>query len=207
MTENQTTSVPGLNELLGLIGTNPLAGLGRTFDQLRRGVGDLVHTIENINATMTELNRIATRVNNLIDTVEEPIQRVAPGLASLADTLSSPALTKMPDELSRFIGVIGDVANKLQPLGQLAEAAGGMFGLRNLAGSFLGGATTPNPANVPPAPAKIQAAVTTTTADRPADRRPVAKQSPAKKSPTSKAPAKKSAARKPVAKKAPAKQR
>ena len=81
MTENQTTSVPGLNELLNLLGNNPLAGLGRTFDQLRRGVGDLVHTIENINVTMTELNRIATRVNNLIDTVEEPIQRVAHGLS------------------------------------------------------------------------------------------------------------------------------
>lgn len=196
MTENQNTSVPGLNELLGLLGNNPFAGLGRTFDQLRRGVGDLVHTIENINATMTELNRIATRVNKLIDTVEEPIQRVAPGLSSLADTLSSPALTKMPDELSRFIGVIGDVANKLQPLGQLAEAAGGMFGLRNLAGSFLGGGATPDPARAPSVPAKIQAAVTTT-----------ASPPPAKKSTATKAAAKKPAPRKPAAKKTPAKKR
>jgi ABC-type transporter Mla subunit MlaD len=192
MTENQNTSVPGLNDLLGLLANNPFAGLGRTFDQLRRGVGDLVHTIENINATMTELNRIATRVNNLIDAVEEPIQRVAPGLSTLADTLSSPALTKMPDELSRFVGVIGDVASKLQPLGQLAEAAGGMFGFRNLAGSLLGGGSTPEPAKAPPAPAKIQAAVTTTAAKPGATPKPAAK---------------KSAARKPAAKKAPAKKR
>jgi ABC-type transporter Mla subunit MlaD len=197
MTDSQSAgSVPGINELLGLLGNNPFAGLGRTFDQLRKGVGELLHTVENINATMTELNRIASRVNGLLDTVEEPIQRVAPGLDRLADTLSSPAMMKMPDELSRFISVIGDVATKIQPLGQLAEAAGGMFGLRNLAGGLLGGATggTAKPATAPPtAPAaKIQTAVSAPAAPS--------------KPPTAakpKAPAKKRAATSP-AKKAPA---
>lgn len=195
MTENQTTSVPGLNELLGLLGSNPLAGMGRTFDQLRRGVGELLHTIENINTTMTELNRIASRVNSLIDTVEEPIQRVAPGLSSLADTLSSPALTKMPDELSRFVAVIGDVASKLQPIGQLAEAAGGMFGFRNLAGSLLGGGTPPEPTKHASPPAKIQAAIATSATKPAASKKPAAKKSPAKKSATKKSAAKKAPAK------------
>lgn len=186
MSEGSSTgSVPGLNELLNLFGTNPFAGLGRTFDQLRKGVSELVHTVENINTTMTELNRIAQRVNSLLDTVEEPIQRVSPGLNRLADTLASPALTKLPDELGRFVGVIGDVATKLQPLGQLAEAAGGMFGLRGLASNFLGSSATP----LPPTPG---AAIT----NPPAANRPTAKKAPAKKAAGAKSPAKKATAKK-----------
>ena len=121
---------------------------------------------------MEQLHGVAERVNSLLDTVEEPIRafvpqvtkavnaadamveqlsgpidRVAPGLVRLADVLSSPQLTALPTDLSEFMTALSDLARRLQPLGQMAESAGSLFGLRGFA-SLLGG-TPPPPAPLP----------------------------------------------------------
>ena len=125
-------------------------------------MSDFLSAVENFNKTMEQLHGVAVRVNSLLDTVEEPIrafvpqvtktiktadamveqlagpiERVAPGLAKLADVLSAPALTSFPTDLTEFMEVLSDLARRLQPLGQIAESAGNMFGLRALTGSAL----------------------------------------------------------------------
>jgi ABC-type transporter Mla subunit MlaD len=207
--EMAQNSPPGFGDLLGLLGgVNPLAGISKSVGQFQRGVSDFLSAVENFNKTMEQMRGIANRVNSLLDTVEEPIKafvpqvtrtlkaadamveqlsapidRVAPGLARLADTLSSPMLTTLPADLSEFMKVLSDLAQRLQPLGQIAESAGSMFGLRPLAG-LLGGAPRPAAptAVVPPTPVP-----TATTAKKAAAKKAAAKKAPAKKTPAKKA--------------------
>jgi ABC-type transporter Mla subunit MlaD len=203
---------PGISDLLGLFGgANPFAAITKSIGQFQRGVTDFLSAVENFNKTMQQLHGVAERVNSLLDTVEEPIRafvpqvtktikaadamvdqlsgpidRVAPGLGRLADVLSSPALMSLPTDLGEFMEVLSDLAHKLQPLGQMAESAGSLFGLRPFA-SLLG--STPPP----PAPAP----------------KPVVSIDPAKQTPATKAAARKVATKKAAApaKRAAAKKR
>jgi ABC-type transporter Mla subunit MlaD len=240
-----TNPSPGLGDLLGLFGgANPLAGISRSAQQFQTGVQQFLSTVENFNGTLEELNRVARRLNGLLDTMEEPINafvpqvtrtikaadtmvtqlsatvdKVAPGLSRLADTLSSPVLTSLPTDLESFIGVLGDLARRLQPLGQMAESAGSLFGFRPLAALRSGGrrptsspsATAPRAAPTPsrampdanrpaakkPSPKKPPAAkpAAATTATKPAARRAAVKSPAAQRSTAKKSTAKKSTAR------------
>jgi hypothetical protein len=171
----------GLGDLLALLGTsNPLAGIGKTIQQVHTGAGQFLETIERFNETMDQLNQVARRVNSLLDAVEEPVKAFVPQMTRTirtADALME-QLDAVPRDLANFVELLGDLARRLQPLGQLAESAGSMFGLRPLAALRAGGG---RPAPSPPPP--------------PAKKAP-AKKAPAKKAPAKKAPAKKSAAKK-----------
>lgn len=227
----------GLGDLLALFGgTNPLGGVARSVAQFQKGVSDFLHAVENFNGTMTQLNEIAARVNRLLDDVEPPIraampqltrsitlmdtwtqqlsapiERVAPGLARLADTLSSPVLTALPTDLGEFVEVLGDLARRLQPLGQMAESAGSLFGLRPLA-AFRANRPANPPRSVSP---DRQASSPTAEGPPPAASTPAtrasAKKAPAKRPATERAPAQRAKAKKAsattTATKTPAKKR
>jgi hypothetical protein len=181
----------GLGDLLALLGTsNPLAGIGKTIQQLHAGAGQFLESIERFNETMDQLNQVARRVNGLLDTVEEPVKAFVPQMTRTirtADALME-QLDAVPRDLSTFVELLGDLARRMQPLGQLAESAGSMFGLRPLAALRAGGG---RPAPPPPAP--------------PPPRPPVAKKAPAKKAAATKAPVKKAPAKRTVPKKGAAK--
>ena len=193
------SSTPGLGDLLALFGgANPFASIGKTIDQFKRGVNDFLTGVETFNATMESLNGVTVRINRLLDDVEEPIQalmpqltrsiktadavlsqlsvpveKITPGLLRLADTLSSPGLINLPREIAGFVETLGDLAARLQPLTQMAESAGSLFGLRPLS-VLRGGSTKAQPT---PAPAK----------------KPAATKAPAKRAPAKKTSAKKAA--------------
>ena len=201
------SGLPGLGDLFALLGTsNPLASVTKTIDQFKRGVNDFLAAVENFNETIQTINGLAVRVSNLMDEVEEPIrammpqvtrsirvtdaminqisgpiERVAPGISRLADTLGSPVFASMPDEIAGFLETLGDVAGRLQPLTQLAENAGSLFGLRPFGGLRSASRSAATPA--PPVPARAPA-----RAPEPAPVR-----EPAKKAAPKKAPAKKAA--------------
>ena len=196
-------------DIISLV-AGPIASVIRSFDQLRRGADELMKGFENFNATMTNLNETAQRVNRLLNDVEEPVramipqvtrtvkladevskrlaaplENVIPGLDRLASTLDSPVLRSLPTDLGQFMEVINDLARRMSPLAQLAEQAGGMFGLRipgfNAPSTSSASTNAPTPRTEPPIP-------TTSATTRPA---------PAKKA----APRKKAAAKRPAAKK------
>jgi ABC-type transporter Mla subunit MlaD len=201
---------PGINDLLGLFGgANPFGMITKSIGQFQRGVSDFLSAVENFNKTMEQMHSMANRINGLLDTVEEPIKafvpqitrtikaadamvtqlstpidRVAPGLSKLADVLASPALTKMPTELSDFMDVLSELARRLQPLGQMAESAGSMFGLRPFAAMLGASAQPPPPAPTPAAAIEPP----------PAKKAPAKKAAAKKKAPAKKASAKKAAA-------------
>jgi ABC-type transporter Mla subunit MlaD len=150
-------------DVISLI-SGPITAVIRSFDQLRKGADELMRGFENFNTTMTNLNETAQRINGLLNDFEEPVRAmlpqirrtidaaenmstrlsgpvddVIPGLNQLAETLNSPVLQTMPADLGEFMNVINDLSRRLGPLGQFAEQAGKMFGLR------------PPPASSPPA--------------------------------------------------------
>jgi ABC-type transporter Mla subunit MlaD len=214
---------PGFGDLVALFGTNPFSGVTKSFQQFQRGVEQLMTTIDNLNATLEQLNEVSVRVTRMLDLLEEPakalipqvtrtikaademvdrmnapIERIAPGLSRLAETLSNPALNSLPRDVNEFMATLRDVGRRLQPLGQMAETAGGMFRNSPFA-AFLPPSrpeatpATPapaaarsddedDPAPVTRAPAKRAAAKKTTTPRK----RPAAKKSTAKKPATRK---------------------
>ena len=198
-------TVPGLGELFGLVS----GGVSRSIAQFQRGVSEFLRSVENFNKTMEQMQEITARVNSLLSTIEEPIKaavpqitravntadtlmeqlsgpidKVTPGLSRLADTLSAPALTRFPHEFGEFLDAIGDMVAKIKPLSQIAESAGGLFGIRpfaSLTGSRGSHAPAPQPSPPPPPPA---------TAAPPKARQSADKRAPAKKTAAKKAPTK-----------------
>jgi hypothetical protein len=189
-------------------GANLFGGISKSIEQFKRGVNDFLATVETFNETMKTLNGVATRVSALLDEIEEPvrafmpqmtrsikaadamitqisgpIEKVAPGISRLAETLGSPVFTSMPNDIAGFLDTLGDVARRLQPLAQMAENAGSMFGLRPLSALRSGSGRPPQIAAPPPPPPPPP----------PDAKKAPATKSPAKKSPAKKAPAKKTA--------------
>ncbi|WP_420450268.1 hypothetical protein [Ilumatobacter sp.] len=131
----------------------PLSATIQSFEQFRKGVEQFQRGVDNFNRTMENLNETSERINRLLSDVEEPLRAavpqvtrtvkaademmkvvsgpaiaVAPGLKVLAETLNNPAMRQMPNQLAQMNEVLADVTARLQPLGQLAESAGGLFG-------------------------------------------------------------------------------
>ena len=172
-----TETNSGLTDLLGVLGlsagANLVGGVARSVGQFQRGVTQFIDAMQNFNETMEQLNLIAKRVNRLLDAIEEPVltaipqvtrtvktadrlvaqmtvpvEKAGPALLKLAELMSSPAVRNLPKELTTAMGSLGEITRRLGPLGQLAEMAGGMFGMRPSAPE-----PTP-PAEVPPTPKK-----------------------------------------------------
>ena len=136
-------------------------------------------TIDNLNETLKQLNEVSARITRMLDLVDEPlrafvpqvtrtlkaaddmvermnapIERVAPGLNRLADALVQPDVTNMPRDLNEFLSTLTDLGKRLQPLGQIAESASGMFRNNPFASFMTGGSQRPaeSPAHRHPTP-------------------------------------------------------
>ena len=76
-----------VNDLLALLRTiDPVTEGVKLAEQGRRTVEALIVALENVGSTMDNLNQAASRVNRLLDDVEEPIRRIA-GMADQAGSL------------------------------------------------------------------------------------------------------------------------
>lgn len=204
-------------EIINLLAA-PVAGGIRQVEQMKRGVDEMWRAVDNLNTTMESLNETATRINVLLEELEEPIRAMipqltrtiktadeitqklegpvraaAPNIEQIAQTLSAPGFANLPAQLSEVLTSVGDVSKRLAPLTAFAENAGGLFGGLRLPG--MPGA--PKPADAP--------AKTAAPSPEPADTKPAVKKRAAKKVSTKKAPAKKRAAKKSAAKKSAAK--
>jgi hypothetical protein len=145
----------------------PIAGGIRSFEQFRRGVEELFRAVDNVNRTMENLNEAAMRINALLAEIEEPVKALmpqvtrtvkaadeitsmmegpvratAPKIERIVETLGSPGFMTLPNQL-------GELMNRLGPLAQLAENAGGLFGAFRMPGM------TKPPAPATPAPSAV----------------------------------------------------
>ena len=198
---------PGFGDLVAMFGTNPFSNVTKSFQQFQRGVEQLMTTIDNLNKTLEQLNEVSVRVTRMLDLLEEPakalvpqvtrtiraademvdrmnapLERIAPGLARLAETLQNPALNALPRDLNEFLSTIRDVGRRLQPLGQMAETAGGMFRNSPFAAFMPQSRSEAAPSTPAPAPATSRASAVDDDDDDDADGpRPVRKKAPTQK--------------------------
>ena len=200
MADNTGGSSPtgGLGDLMSMFaGSNPLSGISKSVAQFQRGTNDFMAAVENFNATMEQVTTIAARVNRLLDDVEPAIRTLMPQVTRTLKATDSlvEQMSAVPSNLTEFMTVLGDVARRLQPLGQLAESAGGLFGLRQLTSLLPPG---PGRSAAPPAPPAP------TAASRAPGNQAAPKKAAAKKAAAKKAAAKKQGTKKQAAKKAAA---
>ncbi len=156
---------------------------------------------EPVRAILPQLTRTVQAADELIELVSGPARRITPNVVQIVDTLSSPAFTTLPNQLSDFMKVMGDVSRRLGPLAQFAESAGGMFGLR-----LPGSSRSPQPAHAPTLAALVEQPPVSTTSRPVTPKQAAPKKTTARKTTARKTTPRKTAPRKTTATKATAKE-
>lgn len=119
--EGSTPTNP-IEQLLALVTlVDPIEFASKAVDSTRRTTEALITILENFASTVDNLNKTTTRVNSLLDEVEEPLRRLMPQMGMAMNTLAT-----MGDVAIQ----LGELSKRLGPLTTLAENAGGLFGFK-----------------------------------------------------------------------------
>ena len=96
--------IPGLSELLSLLQTQTeaLAQLPRTLSDLNGTVRELTEATTKAHATISSAQRIAERLEALVDELEEPVKALRPGIERVGRVLDDPVVDTVPDTLRRI---------------------------------------------------------------------------------------------------------
>jgi ABC-type transporter Mla subunit MlaD len=96
--------IPGLTELLALLQTQTeaLAQLPRTLADLQGTVRELTEATAVARETIDSAQRMAERLEDLVEELEEPVRALKPGLERVGRVLDDPAIDTVPDTLTRI---------------------------------------------------------------------------------------------------------
>ena len=96
--------IPGLSELLSLLQTQTeaLAQLPRTLSDLNGTVRELTQATTMAHATIASAQRIAERLEDLVEELEEPVRALKPGIERVGRVLDDPVVDTVPDTLRRI---------------------------------------------------------------------------------------------------------
>src|SRR5919205_3726175 len=96
--------IPGLSELLGILQTQTeaLAQLPRTLSDLNGTVRELTEATRTAYATIASAQRIAARLEDLVEELEEPVRALKPGIERVGRVLDDPVVDTVPDTLRRI---------------------------------------------------------------------------------------------------------
>jgi ABC-type transporter Mla subunit MlaD len=96
--------IPGLSELLTLLQTQTeaLAQLPRTLTDLNGTVRELTEATTMAHATIASAQRIAERLEDLVEELEEPVRALKPGIERVGRVLDDPVVDTVPDTLRRI---------------------------------------------------------------------------------------------------------
>ncbi|MFM8381266.1 MAG: hypothetical protein ACKOA6_04625, partial [Actinomycetota bacterium] len=94
----------GVGDLLSLLGgVNPLAAAGKALEVVVTMTGELVQSVATFNDTISEMNKVAHRVNALLDEFEGPVREMLP--------LLEVSLKQAKGTLKRVDAVVGQVGS------------------------------------------------------------------------------------------------
>jgi ABC-type transporter Mla subunit MlaD len=93
--------IPGLSELLSLLQTQTeaLAQLPRTLSDLNGTVRELTEATTMARDTIASAQRIAERLEDLVEELEEPVRALKPGIVRVGRVLDDPVVDTVPDTL------------------------------------------------------------------------------------------------------------
>ncbi len=120
-----------IDKLINLVVNTDLLSLGsQGIDTARRSLDGLIDTAENFAQTMDNLNATTTRINALLDEIEEPLKRV---LAQMGSGLG--VMANVGDNAA----ALADALKRLSPLTSLAEGASALLNGRSGSGDQVPG--------------------------------------------------------------------
>lgn len=120
--------IPGLSELLSLLQTQTeaLAQLPRTLGDLNGTVRELTAATAMARETIASAQRMAERLEGLVEELEEPVRALRPGLERVGRVLDDPAVDTVPDTLRR---IHDDLLPLVHGLRQAQSRMGSVAGL------------------------------------------------------------------------------
>ena len=120
--------IPGLSELLSLLQTQTeaLSQLPRTLSDLNGTVRELTEATTMARDTIASAQRIAERLEVLIDELEEPVRALRPGIERVGKVLDDPAVDTVPDTLRQ---INEDLMPLIHGLRQAQSRVGSVAGL------------------------------------------------------------------------------
>ena len=99
--ESQSFTIPTMDELLKLISAlNPAENGAKVVDQAKRSVESVMASLQMILQSLENFNRVATRVDKLLDDVEDPIRKLADASTLLSDLANklAPLMAFVPQQ-------------------------------------------------------------------------------------------------------------
>ena len=120
--------IPGLSELLNILQTQTeaLAQLPRTLSDLNGTVKELTAATIMARDTIASAQRIAERLEDLVEELEEPVRALRPGIERVGKVLDDPAVDTVPDTLRR---INEDLMPLIHGLRQAQSRVGSVAGL------------------------------------------------------------------------------
>jgi ABC-type transporter Mla subunit MlaD len=120
--------IPGLSELLTILQTQTeaLSQLPRTLSDLNGTVRELTEATTIARETIASAQRIAERLEVLVDELEEPVRALRPGIERVGKVLDDPAVDTVPDTLRR---INEDLLPLIHGLRQAQARVGSVTGL------------------------------------------------------------------------------
>jgi ABC-type transporter Mla subunit MlaD len=116
----QVARIPGIDGAFSILQaqTEALAQLPAAVTALTGAVRGLGETVQSARETLAAVQRLAVRLDALVEEMEEPVRALAPGLARLAVVLDDPVIDELPDTLRK---VQADVLPVLRTLADTHE--------------------------------------------------------------------------------------
>ena len=120
--------IPGLSELLTILQTQTeaLAQLPRTLSDLNSTVRELTEATTMARDTIASAQRIAERLEDLVNELEEPVRALKPGIERVGKVLDDPAVDTVPDTLRK---INEDLMPLIHGLRQAQSRVGSVAGL------------------------------------------------------------------------------
>ncbi|MCW2501362.1 MAG: hypothetical protein JWN87_3038 [Frankiales bacterium] len=99
--------IPGVDSFVGGVlavlqaQTEALAALPGAVQSLSAAVKNLADATAGAKDTIQTLNRLATRIEGIVEELEEPLKALAPGMTRMAAVLDDPVVSTVPETLAQ----------------------------------------------------------------------------------------------------------
>jgi ABC-type transporter Mla subunit MlaD len=120
--------IPGFSELIALLQTQTeaLSQLPRTLADLNGTVRELTAATTAARDTIASAQRMAERLEGLVEELEEPVRALRPGIERVGRVLDDPAVDTVPETLRR---IHDDLMPLIHGLRQAQNRVGSVTGL------------------------------------------------------------------------------
>ena len=126
--------IPGFDAVTGGVlsllqaQTAALAALPGAVESLSAAVKNLADATAGAKDTVQTLNRLATRIEGIVEELEQPLKSLAPGMERMAKVLDDPVVSTLPDALTQvrrdLLPVLRTIAETNERIASLASIPG-----------------------------------------------------------------------------------